>query len=383
MALSRFSHDAARVVIAPDSFKGSATAVDAAAALAQGWRSVRPQDELVELPVADGGEGTLDAVLAGAHAESRTSVVTLAGGRDHAARWALLGADAVVELAECCGLPLVGTCGPMGVGTEALGVVLGDALDAGARSITLAVGGSASTDGGAGALRALGMRVLDGRGRDVPSGGGGLLHAVRVDRTGLRPPPPSGVSILCDVTAPLFGDRGAAHVFAPQKGADPAQVASLDLALRRWHALLGGAAEAPGAGAAGGTAYGLATAWRARLVPGAATVADAIGLPGAVVGADVVVTGEGRFDAQSLTGKATGLVLDLADRAGARAVVVAGSLGEPPPRGARGWSLTQLAGGAGPAIADPLAWLEVAGRAAACALDRAGPGNTTHPHPVR
>ncbi len=383
MALSRFSHDAARVVIAPDSFKGSATAVDAAAALARGWRSVRPQDELVELPVADGGEGTLDAVLAGGAAESRTSLVTLVDGRQHTARWALVGGDAVVELAECCGLPLVGTSGPMSAGTEALGVVLGDTLDAGATSITLAVGGSASTDGGAGALRALGMRVLDRSGSDVPPGGEGLLHAVRVDRTGLRPPPPSGVSILCDVTAPLFGDRGAAHVFAPQKGADPSQVAALNLALRHWHALLGGGARSPGAGAAGGTAYGLATAWGARLVPGAATVADAIGLPRAVVGADVVVTGEGRFDAQSLTGKATGLVLDLADRAGARAVVVAGSLEAPPPRGAQGWSLTRLAGGAGPAIADPLTWIEVAGRAAARALDPAHTGNSGRPSPVR
>ena len=350
-----------RVVVAPDSFKGSATAAEVASALARGWRRARPDDVVVEVPMADGGEGTLDAVLASERAVVHVEPVRLPGGREHRARWATVGDRAVVELAECCGLPLVGAADPGGADTDALGRVLAAALDVGVAEVTLAVGGSASTDGGSGALRALGLRVLDASGDDVGPGGLGLAAATRVDITLLRPRPARGVTILCDVTAPLLGPTGAAHVFGPQKGASPEQVLALDAALARWHAVLGGDAAQPGAGAAGGTAYGFATLWGAVLRPGAAAVAAIVGLPDAVSGADVVVTGEGRWDGQSLTGKVAGHVLALAAAAGARGVVVAGDLAAPLPGDVGGWSLVGAAGGLSAARSDAARWLEAVG----------------------
>jgi len=350
-----------RVVVAPDSFKGSATAAEVASALARGWRRARPDDVVVEVPMADGGEGTLDAVLASERAVVHVEPVRLPGGREHRARWATVGDRAVVELAECCGLPLVGAADPGGADTDALGRVLAAALDVGVAEVTLAVGGSASTDGGSGALRALGLRVLDASGDDVGPGGLGLAAATRVDITLLRPRPARGVTILCDVTAPLLGPTGAAHVFGPQKGASPEQVLALDAALARWHAVLGGDAAQPGAGAAGGTAYGFATLWGAVLRPGAAAVAAIVGLPDAVSGADVVVTGEGRWDGQSLTGKVAGHVLALAAAAGARGVVVAGDLAAPLPGDVGGWSLVDAAGGLSAARSDAARWLEAVG----------------------
>jgi len=362
-----------RVVVAPDSFKGSATAQEVAAALGRGWRRARPADIVVEVPMADGGEGTLDAVLAGEGAAVHTRPVTLPGIGRHEARWGMVGDRAVVELAECCGLPLVGIGDPGGADTEALGLVLAAALDAGAVAVTLAVGGSASTDGGSGALRALGARVLDAGHRDVPRGGLGLASAAAVELTGLRPPPVRGVTILCDVTAPLLGANGAARVFGPQKGASPDQVAALDHALSRWHSLLGGDAEAPGAGAAGGTAYGFATLWGAVLRPGAAAVAALVGLPDAVGAADVVVTGEGRWDSQSVTGKVAGHVLGLVAGAGAEGMVVAGDLAAALPSGVRGWSLVEAAGGLDRARTDAIRWLEVVGERAATSLGERTP----------
>ncbi|MEW1952648.1 glycerate kinase [Terrabacter sp. NPDC080008] len=360
-----------RVVVAPDSFKGTAAAPEVAAALARGWRRARPSDVVVEVPMADGGEGTLGAVLASEGASLRTETVELPGRGRHRARWGMVGDRAVVELAECCGLPLVGTADPGGADTEALGRVLAAALDAGAEELTLAVGGSASTDGGSGALRALGARVLDVVGQEVARGGLGLASAVRVDLAGLRPPPTRGVTILCDVTAPLVGPTGAARVFGPQKGANPEQVEALDRALSRWDCLLGGDAEAPGAGAAGGTAYGFATVWGATLRPGAAAVADLVGLDRAMAGADVVVTGEGRWDEQSLTGKVTGHVLQRAASAGIRGLVVAGDLAAPLPEGVGGWSLVEAAGGSHAAArADAPRWLERVGEHAARGLTR-------------
>ncbi len=363
-----------RVVVAPDSFKGSATAPEVAAALARGWRRARPADVVVEVPMADGGEGTLDAVLASERAVVHVETVRLPGGLEHRARWAAVGDRAVVELAECCGLPLVGTGDPGGADTDALGRVLAASLDAGVAEVTLAVGGSASSDGGSGALRALGLRVLDASGADVASGGLGLAAATRVDTGALRPAPSRGVTILCDVTAPLLGPSGAAHVFGPQKGASPAQVVALDAALARWHAVLDGDADQPGAGAAGGTAYGFATLWGAVLRPGAAAVASLVGLPDAAAGADVVVTGEGRWDTQSLTGKVAGHVLELAAAAGARGVVVAGDLAAPLPAGVDGWSLVDAAGGLDAARAEAIRWLEAAGEQAARAIATSATG---------
>lgn len=361
-----------RVVLAPDSFKGTLDAAGAARALAAGWRRARPEDDLREIPQADGGEGTA-AVIAGALPGSRWHAVGLVPGPDGApvpGRWLELpDGTAVVELAEVAGLTLMRRPDPRGATTAGLGRVLRAAVEAGAERVVVAVGGSATTDGGAGALSALGLRILDDGGAPVPPGGGGLARAARLDDSDLLPPPPGGVEVLTDVTAPLTGPDGAATTFGPQKGADPEDVIALDAGLARWSALLCGDPAAPGAGAAGGTAYGLATAWGARLVPGARRVAEVTGLAALLPAADVVVTGEGRFDTTSLTGKVVGAVLDAA--AGA-VVVVAGAVATSALERARNRrapvraiALTDLAASRAAALADPERWLEVAGERAA------------------
>ena len=360
-----------RVLVAPDSFKGSAPGVEAAAAIAAGWRRERPGDVVVELPVADGGEGTLETLLRGTTATLRSAAVDVAGQR-HAAPWALLdeGREAYVELASCCGLPLVGTVNPLGAGTGPVGSVLAAALEAGAERVTLAVGGSASTDGGLDCMRALGLAVTDAQGRPVPTGGRGLLAATAVSTAALRPPPPGGMRVLCDVRSPLFGPTGAAHVFAPQKGADEKQVRTLDRALRRWHEISGGDAGAAGAGAAGGIAYGLATYWSAALVPGARAVAELLGLDRQLAAADLVLTGEGCFDGQSGSGKAPGLVLERARALGVPAAVVAGTVAAAP--GVPACALSDLAPSIRDAIERATHWLTEAGARLARAVASSG-----------
>lgn len=359
----------ARVVIAPDSFKGSLAASQVAGCIAEGWGAVRPDDELVLLAQADGGEGTLDAIASTGVGVLHTVAVDLASGHGsvrHDARW-LLTEDgaAVIELAECCGLPLLGRDHPLTASTRAVGQAVSAALDAGATRIQLAIGGSASTDGGSGCLVELGLRVLDGDGRPVADGGAPLTGATSIDITGLRRPPSGGVQLLCDVTAALFGPSGAAYVFGPQKGANAEQVEQLDQALRHWHGLVGGHADAPGAGAAGGTAYGLASLWGAELVSGAVAVADLTGLGSVIATSHVVITGEGSFDSQSLTGKIPGHVLDLAgDRT---KIVIAGRVSVDLPAIAR-YALVDLAGSVDASMADPARWLVQAGRIAAHGL---------------
>jgi glycerate kinase len=365
-----------RVVIAPDSFKGTATAREAAAAIAEGWREVRPDDELVLRPQADGGEGTLDAIAtADPAAAVRRVEVTGPDGRPTSARW-LLRADgsAVLELAESSAITGMRELDPLGATTRGLGETLVHALDAGATSLTIGLGGSASTDGGAGALAALGLRLRGRGGVELRDGGGALADLVDVDVTGLRPPPAGGVRLLTDTTAPLLGPTGAAAVFGPQKGADRDAIERLDDSLRRFSELLGGDPTAPGAGAAGGAGYGFAT-WGATIEPGASTIAELSGLVPAVRGADVVISGEGRFDATSLAGKVVGHVLGLVPPT-ARAVVIAGSLGADL-RAADGsaptaFALDRLAGAREAAMTDPLRWLREAGAAAARGLTPRG-----------
>jgi glycerate kinase len=353
-----------RVVIAPDSFKGSATATEVAAALRDGWRSRRPLDDIVMLPIADGGEGTLDVFAAAVPDSVRHPVrVTGPDGRPHDAEWLALPGDvAVVELARTSGLPLMLAPDPLRAQTIGLGEALRAALAGGAQRILVALGGSASTDGGTGALAALGARFLDVRGAALPPGGGALTGLAEVELAGLRPPPPGGVRCLVDVDAPLLGPAGAAAVFGPQKGAGPADVDLLAAGLRRLAEVLGGEPTAPGAGAAGGTAYGLAAAWGAELVPGVQTITEAAGLPAALAGAGWVVTGEGRFDRTSLAGKVVGGVLALARTVGVPVLLAAGQVDAPRPEGAIAEvALARLAGGAQAAMAEPLRWLRAAG----------------------
>lgn len=382
-----------RVVVAPDSFKGSLTAARAAAAIARGWSAVRPGDDVRTVALADGGEGTLAVIASAVPGAVVHEVARCTGpdGRPVVGRWlGLPGRHAVVELAQVSGLTLMASPDPLGATTRGLGEVIAAALDAGAESLTIALGGSASTDGGAGALSALGLVLRDAAGAVLPDGGGALVRAATADLTGLRAAPPGGVALLTDVDNPLLGARGAARIFGPQKGATADDVALLEAGLMRFTEVLGGsvpggtvpggAAQVPGAGAAGGTGYGFLAAWQAQISPGAAHVSALVGLPELLTGADVLITGEGQFDGTSLDGKVVGTVLRLAARPELRTAVVAGAI--PDPRwlvehGVWHCSLVELAGEAA-ALAHPERWLAEAGARAARALGRTSP----HPTPL-
>jgi glycerate kinase len=355
-----------RVVIAPDSFKGTASAADAAAALAAGWRAVRPADEVVERPMADGGEGTLDAFASAVPGARRMPITVRGPLSEPVDTWWLLLPDGtgVVELAATSGITLLDPLAPLEAHTTGFGEAIAAALDAGVDHLLLALGGSSSTDGGTGALAVLGARFLDESGAPVPLGGGGLGALAEVDLVGLRPLPPGGAVILGDVTNPLLGPLGAAAIFGPQKGADAATVDLLEANLARLAGLVPSAlqplASAPGAGAAGGTGFGL-LAWGARMGGGAALVAEAVGLAGAIAGADLVITGEGRFDGQSEAGKAPTIVAGLAHDAGVPTALVAGAVTAEPRGFAASVALSELAGSGAAAMAEPLRWLDVAG----------------------
>lgn len=318
------------VLLAPDKFKGSLTAARVAAAVGAGLRAAVPGVRLVSVPVADGGDGTVDAAVA---AGFERVPVTASGptGDPVQSSYARRGAVAVIELADVCGLARLpgGQFDPLGASSFGVGEVIGAALDAGARRIVLGIGGSASTDGGAGMLQALGARVLDARGDPLGRGGAALGHASVLDLSGLHPRlRHAEISVASDVGNPLFGPDGAAGVYAPQKGADPGQVAELDDALRSWAAVVAAVtgvdhcAEA-GAGAAGGVGFA-ALALGAQLRSGIDQMLELVGFAAALDGADLVITGEGSMDRQTLAGKAPAGVAAAAARAGVPVVAVAG-----------------------------------------------------------
>jgi glycerate kinase len=320
-----------RIVIAPDKFKGSLSATGVAAALAVGLRAGMPSAELVMIPVADGGDGTVDAAVA---AGFERVPVTASGptGEPVRASYARRGGHAIVELASVCGLDRLpgGRLEPMTASSYGMGEVVAAALDAGARQITLAVGGSASTDGGAGLLQALGARVLDASGADLARGGAGLRDVARLDLAGLHPALRQAVlTVAADVDSPLLGPHGAAEVFGPQKGASPTQVSELASGLRRWAAVVAAAtgedlSGRPGTGAAGGVGFAAQAVLGATARPGTALVLEMAGLDAALAGAALVVTGEGALDEQSLAGKAPVGVARAAARHGVPVVAVAG-----------------------------------------------------------
>ncbi len=358
-----------RVVLAPDSFKGTLPAAAAARALAEGWRAVRPHDDLVLRPMADGGEGTLDAVATSVRGAERIPVtVTGPDGERVVASWLLLPptpdapvGTAVIELANTSGIELLGDRRlPESASTTGFGQALAAALDAGVTRLVLGIGSSASTDGGVGMLTAIGARFTDAAGDPVAAGAAGLDTVAAADLTGLRPLPPAGVVVLTDVTNPLLGPQGAAAVFGPQKGLDDAGVARADAGLARLSALVPSVdPAAAGMGAAGGTGWALAV-WGAQLVPGAPQVAALTGLPAAAAGADVVVTGEGAYDAQSAAGKVPAFVASLAP---GRTALVAGRVAADADTSAfaASLSLTDLAGSSAAALAEPARWLHEAG----------------------
>ena len=323
------------IVCAPDSFKGSAGAPAAAAALARGARQAFPAATITELPFADGGEGTLEALLAVWGTPARTVDVVDALGRPTTARYGLSddGRTAVIEAAQANGLPQVSDVplDPERAGTYGVGLIAAQVLNDGVDEILLCIGGSASTDGGAGIVAALGAALTDSAGEPIAPGGGGLSGLAAVDASGLDPRARTvSWRIAVDVDNPLTGPRGAAAVFGPQKGADAATVTRLDDNLAHFAEVLGSEhAATPGFGAAGGIPLALTALLGAEVVPGSRMVAEAVGLTEALAGADLVLTGEGSFDSQSLGGKVVAAVRDHSP-ASASIIVVAGRVGLTP-----------------------------------------------------
>ncbi|HEY3281371.1 MAG TPA: glycerate kinase [Armatimonadota bacterium] len=325
-----------RILIAPDSFKGSLSAAQVAAAMADGCRRACPEVEVDLCPMADGGEGTLEAYLTAVGGEARLAWVTGPLGTPVEAHYGVLadGLTVVLESAMACGLPLVpeDRRDPCLTTTYGLGELLLAAVEAGAARVVLGIGGSATNDGGAGMLRALGARLLDEGGGDLPPGGAALARLARIDRIGWRwPNPGPEVVAAADVTNPLCGPEGASAVFGPQKGATPLMVEELDGALARWAEVcaleLGRDwSQAPGAGAAGGLGFALMAFLGARLVPGVRLLREVAGLDARAARADLVITGEGRLDAQTAYGKTIAGVCEAARGAGTPVVALCGSI---------------------------------------------------------
>ncbi len=332
------------VLVAPDKFRGTLTAAQAAAAIAAGWRRGDGTSTVEAVPVADGGEGTLDVLVESLGGERRTAVVRGPLGEDVEAEFGLVpggdgGTLGVVELARGSGLALIppDRRDPLRATTRGTGELLLAARRAGAARLLVCLGGSATNDAGAGLAAALGIRLLDEAGHDLPPGGGALAGLARVDPSGLDPDMRGvPIDVACDVDNPLTGPAGASAVYGPQKGASPEAIAALDRALARFAAVVRRDLQVdvewlPGAGAAGGAAAGLVAFLGARLRPGAEVVLEALGFGGRLAGADLVVTGEGTFDAQSLHGKAPAAVLRAAATAGIPAVVLCGRAEVGPP----------------------------------------------------
>ena len=321
-----------RVVIAPDKFKGSLDAAGVAAALADGIRDVAPAAVCDLIPMADGGDGTVDAFVASG-ASAITVRVSGPLGAPVNATYARDGAAAVVEMAAASGLALLGDAlDARRATTRGTGELLRDALDHGATRIVLGIGGSATTDGGAGALVALGARFLDAAGAVLEPVPEALARVARADLTGLDARLREvDLAIACDVDNPLLGPSGAAAVYGPQKGASPPDVAFLDGVLARLAEAMTVATgrdlrDLPGAGAAGGLGWALASACGARLEPGVVLVAELRGLAAALCGADWCFTGEGRIDAQTLHGKVVDGVAVLARAAHVPVIAFGGSI---------------------------------------------------------
>ncbi|WP_326595978.1 glycerate kinase [Streptomyces sp. NBC_01803] len=325
-----------KVLIAADKFKGSLTAAEVGRHVAAGIRAVRPSAEIESLPVADGGDGTVDAAVAGGFT-AREAAVTGPLGLPVTASFALRDDVAVVEMAQASGLRLLPpfTFAPLTATTFGTGELIAAALDAGARTVVLGVGGSATTDGGAGMLTALGARLLDADGDALPHGGGPLRELTEADLSGLDPRLKDTTFVLAgDVDNPLTGPNGAAAVYGPQKGADPVEIEALDNALTNFARVLERApgsraaeyARAPGAGAAGGVGFGALLGLNAVFRPGIDVLLEVLGFTAALDRADLVITGEGSLDEQTLRGKAPAGVAAAAGAAGKPVVAVCGRL---------------------------------------------------------
>lgn len=327
-----------KIVIAPDSFKDSLSAQGVADAIALGLADVWPDAQLIKCPMADGGEGTVESILAACDGELRRTHVRGPLGKTVDAAWGWLPQShtAIIEMAEASGLQLVpvsqrDACISSTFGT---GELIRAALDAGAQRVILAIGGSATNDGGAGAMQALGVKLFDAQGQPLAPGGVALTQLARIDLSDIDPRL-TGVrfDIAADVDNPLCGPHGASAIFGPQKGASPEQVQQLDRALGHFaelcsQALSKDVRDEPGSGAAGGLGFAAKAFLDAQFQAGVEVVAELVGLADAVKNADLVITGEGRFDAQTLRGKTPFGVARIARQHGVPVIVIAGNLGE-------------------------------------------------------
>jgi glycerate kinase len=343
-----------RILVAPDKFRGTLTAAEAARAIATGWRRARRDDEVEEVPLADGGEGTLDVLVEAFGGERRSQTVTGPLGEPVVADLGLIERDgnplAVVEMSRASGLHLVPDerRDPTRTTTRGTGELLRSACRA-AEDVLVCIGGSATNDGGAGMAQALGVRLLDAAGRELAPGGAALLGLDRIDAAGLDPAAARArVSVACDVDNPLTGPSGASAVYGPQKGASPDDVALLDRALGRLADVIRrdlgvDVREVPGAGAAGGLGAGLVAFLGASLRPGIDVVMNAAGFAERLERADLVITGEGALDEQSLHGKVPAGVLRRAREAGTQVVILCGR-SQVRPEGVRVASLVERFG---------------------------------------
>jgi glycerate kinase len=331
-----------RIVIAPDSFKESASARTVADAIADGWRSAAPGDTLVSIPMADGGEGTVDALVDATQGRYIATKVSGPLGDTVQAQYGILGDSpdqprtAVIEMAAASGLALVPPHlrNPTITSTFGTGELIVHAMEQDAKKIILGIGGSATNDGGAGMARALGYDLLDQHNIPLSPGGAALINLVNIDDANKHPALHTcEILVACDVDNPLCGPSGASHVFAPQKGATPEMVGELDTALRHFaNTIEDGLGipsllDIPGAGAAGGLGAGLLVFTRAQLRPGFDIVAEICKLEEQLMGADLVITGEGCLDCQSIHGKTPVGVAQLAKIHGLPVIAIAGCLG--------------------------------------------------------
>ena len=326
-----------KIVIAPQAFKGSVSALEAARAMSEGVHRVLSDAETVLVPVADGGDGTLETLVESTDGEVRASEVTGPLGERVVADWGAMGdgRTAVIEMARTSGLALVAVekRDPLVATTYGLGEVVRHALDAGFRSFIVGIGGSATNDGGAGMAQALGVRLTDVDGAELPFGGAALARLDRIDASALDVRVrQSRFSVACDVNNPLTGPEGASAVYGPQKGATPEMVAQLDSALAHLADVVRRDIgveinDVPGAGAAGGLGGGLIAFLNASLRTGVDIVFDAVGLDAHLEGADLVITGEGQLDFQTVYDKAPIGVARRAKTRGIPVIAVAGSLG--------------------------------------------------------
>ncbi|KMX99721.1 glycerate kinase [Pseudomonas syringae] len=327
-----------KIVIAPDSFKDSLSAQAVADAIASGVAEVWPHAELIKCPMADGGEGTIEALLAACNGELMSASVSGPLGAPVTAHWGWLAESrtAIIEMAMASGLQLLTLAqrDACVTSTEGTGQLISAALDAGARRVILAIGGSATNDGGSGMLTALGARFLDADDQPLAPGGLALAELARIDLSGFDPRLSDVcIEIAADVDNPLCGPNGASSIFGPQKGASPEQVMALDAALgcfadQTAQVLGEDLRNSPGSGAAGGMGFAAKAYLKASFRAGVEVVADLTGLEQALIGADLVITGEGRFDAQTLRGKTPLGVARVAQRRQVPVIVLAGTLGE-------------------------------------------------------